>query len=67
MKNVYIEYQYQLGRANGKVAYIMRWEDNNIGKKCNETGMRGQIFFDRGERIKQMEKKGFTAVYTNYP
>jgi len=67
MKKVYIEYQYDLGKVNGKVAYIMRWEDNNIGTKCNETGMRGQIFLDRGECIKEMEKKGFEPVYTNYP
>lgn len=62
---VLVEYQYHLGKVNGKVAYIMKWIDNNIGKHCNEKGWRGQIFFDRGEEIRAMEKRGYIIQFIN--
>lgn len=64
-KTVAILYQYDLGKVNGKVAYIMYWIDNNVGAKCNKTGVRGQIYYDRGESIKRMENKGYEIKYLN--
>lgn len=64
-KLVTVEYQYDSEKVNGKVAYIMRWKDNNIGIKCNESGIRGQIYFDRGESIKRMQNKGYEIKYLN--
>ena len=62
---IYVEYQYQLGRHNGNVAYTMKWMCNNTGKRCNEIGWRGQIFFDRGEQIISMRRLGFNVNYLN--
>lgn len=64
-KTIAISYQYDLGKVNGKVAYIMYWIDNNVGAKCNETGVRGQIYYDRGDSIKRMENKGYEIKYLN--
>ena len=62
---VLIEYQYHFGKANGRVAYIMKWIDSNVGKHCNEKGWRKQIFFDRGEEIRAMERKGYVIQFIN--
>jgi len=67
MKKATVEYQHDLGKVNGKVAYIMRWESDCIGKRKDETGTKGQIFLDRGETIQDFAKRGYEIEYINYP
>lgn len=63
---VYVEYQFDLGRVDGDVAYILRWRGDNIGKAKKDKGWKGQIFLDRGDAIKQCEAKGQEIVYLNW-
>ena len=65
VKKATVEYQHDLGKVNGKVAYIVRWESNCIGKSRNETGIKGQIFLDRGKTIQEFEKRGYEMKYIN--
>lgn len=67
MKKATVEYQYDLGKVNGKVAYIVRWKSDCIGKRRDETGIKGQIFLDRGETIEDFKKAGYEIEYINYP
>ena len=67
MKKATVEYQQDLGKVNGKVAYIMRWESDCIGKRKDEKGIKGQIFLDRGETIQNFIKSGYEIEYINYP
>lgn len=48
----------------GRQEFLLEWVDNNIGKTCNEIGIRGQNFFDvLSKQIKHFERKGFDIVY----
>ena len=67
MKKATVEYQHDLGKVNGKVAYIMRWESDCMGKHKDEKGIKGQIFLDRGETIQNFIKSGYEIEYINYP
>ena len=67
MKKAIVEYHNDLGKVNGKVAYIIRWESDCIGKNRNEKGTKGQIFLDRGEKIQDFIKRGYEIEYINYP
>ena len=67
MKKAIVEYHNDLGKVNGKVAYIIRWESDCIGKNRNEKGTKGQIFLDRGETIQNFIKSGYEIEYINYP
>lgn len=67
MKKAIVEYHNDLGKVNGKVAYIIRWESDCIGKNRNEKGTKGQIFLDRGETIQDFIKRDYEIEYVNYP
>ncbi len=48
----------------GRQEFLLEWMNNNVGKSCNETGLRGQISFDKlSEHIEHFKKKGFDVVY----
>lgn len=65
MKKATVEYQYNLGKVNGVVAYIIRWECSSTGKRKNDKGIRGQIFLDRGDAIKDFRNSGYEIEYLN--
>lgn len=51
---VVVEY-VEFPDKEGKFAYFMDWLDDST-----ESGVRGQIFRDKGECITQFKEKGFT-------
>ena len=64
-KKATVEYQYDLGKVDGKVAYIIRFKGNCIGKSKNEKGIKGQIFLDRGETIEDFKERGYKIEFIN--
>ena len=44
--------------------FTCQWMADNVGKKCNETGLRGQNFFTELEPcLKEFTNKGYKVEY----